>query len=282
MQRDWNIKNILEWTTRYFADRGIQEPRLEADLLLAHALQKDRVFLYANYDIPLNQEERDKYKQLIIRRVKQEPLAYITGQKEFMSLLFKVNPQVLIPRPETELLVETALELAQTNSFTRIIDVGTGSGCIAVSLAFYLPEAEVVGIDISAPALAVARENALTHGVEVEFREGNLLQSCAGEEKYDLIVANLPYVAAADCERLEAGVKDYEPRQALAAGEDGMDLYRALVPQSYELLKCGGYLLFEFSPEQAEIVWQLTSCFNQVKIHKDLTGKNRLLQARKE
>jgi release factor glutamine methyltransferase len=282
MQRDWNIKNILEWTTRYFADRGIQEPRLEADLLLAHALQKDRVFLYANYDIPLNREERDKYKQLIIRRVKQEPLAYITGQKEFMSLLFKVNPHVLIPRPETELLVETALELAQTNSCPRIIDVGTGSGCIAISLAFYLPEAEVVGIDISAPALAVARENALTHGVEVEFREGNLLQNCAGEEKYDLIVANLPYVADGDCARLEAGVKDYEPRQALAAGEDGMDLYRALVPQSYELLKCGGYLLFEFSPEQAEIAWQLTSGFKQVKIHKDLTGKNRLLQARKE
>lgn len=282
MQRDWNIKDILEWTTRYFADRGIQEPRLEADLLLAHALQKNRVFLYANYDIPLNQEERDKYKQLIIRRANQEPLAYITGQKEFMSLLFKVNPHVLIPRPETELLVETALELARKNSFTRIIDVGTGSGCIAVSLAFYLPEAKIDAIDISTEALEVARENALNNGVNVQFTNGNLLQTCSGQDKYDLIAANLPYVADCAYQKLESGIRNYEPPKALVAGKDGMDLYRTLVPQSYELLKCGGYLLFEFSPEQAETALEITSCFNQVKIHKDLTGKSRLLEARKE
>lgn len=282
MQRDWNIKAILEWTTRYFADRGIQEPRLEADLLLAHTLQKDRVFLYANYDIPLNQEERDKYKQLIIRRAKHEPLAYITGRREFMSLLFKVNPHVLIPRPETELLVEKALELARKNSFTRLIDVGTGSGCIAVSLAFYLPEAKIEAIDISAQALEVARENALNNGVNVQFSNGSLLQTCSGQEEYDLIAANLPYVAACAYEKLEPGIKDYEPINALVAGEDGMDLYRALVPQSYPLLKSGGYLLFEISPEQAEPALEITSCFSQVQVYKDLTGKNRLIEARKE
>lgn len=282
MQREWTIKDILEWTTRYFADRGIQEPRLEADLLLAHALQKKRVFLYANYDIPLNQEERNLYKQLITRRANKEPLAYITGQKEFMSLVFNVSPQVLIPRPETELLVETALELASNNTFTHIIDVGTGSGCIAISLACYLPNAKVEGIDISNEALDVAQQNAIKNGAEVKFFMGNLLDACPGQEKYDLIVANLPYVTSREYEMLEEGIKNYEPMQALVAGEDGLDLYRSLVPPSYELLKSGGYLLFEISPSQVEAVLQITSGFKEVKIHKDLAGKNRLLQARKE
>jgi release factor glutamine methyltransferase len=282
MQRDWNIKEILEWTTRYFGDRGIQEPRLDADLLLAHALQKDRVFLYTNYDIPVNKEERERFKELIIRRANHEPLAYITGQKEFMSLHFMVNRHVLIPRPETELLVETALELTKRNSFSRIIDVGTGSGCIAVSLAFYLPDAKVDAVDISAEALEAARENALNNGVKIRFIKGNLLEPCLEQEKYDLILANLPYVASCAYEKLEPGIKKYEPKIALEAGEDGMDLYRTLVPQSYELLNGGGYLLFELSPEQVNTALEITSCFNEVNIIEDLAGKSRLLQARKE
>lgn len=282
MPRDWNIKDILEWTTRYFADKGIEEPRLEADLLLACALRKDRVFLYANYDIPLNQEERDKYKSLIMRRLNHEPLAYITGQREFMSLPFTVNPHVLIPRPETELLVETAMELARGNSYTRIIDVGTGSGCIAVSLAFYLPQAWVEAVDVSAAALEVARENAVRNGVKVEFKQGNLLEPVMEREKYDLIVANLPYVAEGIYEKLDLSIKNYEPRLALEAGRDGMDLYRQLVPQSYALLKDGGSLLFEYSPEQTDIALELTSGFKQVKVRQDLNGKDRLLEARKE
>lgn len=282
MQKDWTIKDILEWTTRYFADKGIQEPRLEADLLLAHVLQKNRVFLYANYDVPLNKEEKDCYKQLITRRARQEPLAYITGEKEFMSLLFKVNPQVLIPRPETELLVETAVELARQYETPHIIDVGTGSGCIAISIACYLPSARVEGSDISDEALAVARENALSNGVKVDFFRENLLQACTAQDKYDLIVANLPYVTDREYQDLEEGIKRFEPRSALVGGKDGLDLYRSLVAQSYDLLNHNGYLLFEISPLQAEAVLELTSGFKQVKIYKDLAGRDRLVQARKE
>lgn len=281
MQRDWTIQAVLEWTTRYFGDKGIQEPRLEADLLLAHAIQKDRVFLYANYDIPLNREERDKYKELIVRRVRQEPLAYITGEKEFMSLSFKVTPEVLIPRPETELLVETALDLVRDKSNPRICDVGTGSGCIAVSLAYYLPQAQVMATDISPAALQVARENAARHEAAVEFACGSLLEPCQ-DQKYDLIVANLPYVADREYAGLETGIREYEPIQALVAGEDGLDLYRCLLPQSLQHLHSQGYLLMEISPPQAEAAIALASCFDQVVMHKDLTGRNRLLQAQKE
>ncbi|MBP1762621.1 MAG: Peptide chain release factor N(5)-glutamine methyltransferase, partial [Firmicutes bacterium] len=137
MQTVWRIKDLLEWTTRYFLDKGISESRLEAEILLAHVLKKDRVYLYANYEAPVNTDERAIYKEYIKRRAKSEPIAYITGHKEFMSLDFEVSPQVLIPRPDTELLVETAIKLSCDLNAIRIVDVGTGSGAIAVSLAYY-------------------------------------------------------------------------------------------------------------------------------------------------
>lgn len=282
MQKIWRIKDLLEWTTRYFLDRGMQTPRLEAELLLAHVLEKNRVYLYAYYEEPVNQEERETFRNYIKRRITGEPLAYIVGRKEFMSLNFKVNPDVLIPRPDTEILVETALEIARENNLKRICDVGTGSGAIAVSLAVYLPDTEIYAVDLSPAALDIARGNARLHNVNIFFREGDLLGPIAGEDRLDMVLANLPYVTEVEMEELESGVKDWEPRMALVAGGDGLDIYRRLVPQAYAILKPGGYILWEIDPRQAETARDMLSDFNEIEIIKDGAGRDRVIKARRK
>lgn len=281
MQKNWRIRDLLEWTTRYFLDRGVQESRLEAEVLLASVLEKNRVYLYANYDEPVNQAERDIYRGYIKRRSGGEPLAYITGQREFMSLSFRVSSDVLIPRPDTEVLVETALSLAQAGGIKRICDVGTGSGAIAVSLAVYLSGVEVYAVDLSPAALDIARENAGIHEVLVQFRAGDLLEPVQDEEKMDMIVANLPYITDAQLEELDTGVKDYEPRMALLAPGDGLDLYRRLLPQAYQLLRTGGYILLEIDPRQAEAAAGMMQGFSEMEIIPDWAGRDRLLKARR-
>lgn len=288
MQQIWRIKDLLEWTTRYFLDRGISESRLEAEILLARVLEKDRVYLYANYEAPVNIAERNLYKEYIKRRVSAEPIAYITGHKEFMSLDFKVSPAVLIPRPETEVLVETTIKLARAREFVRIVDVGTGSGAIAVSLAHYLKKAEIYAVDISPQALVIAQENASLNKVDINFRESSLLDTFLAQQaegdaiSFDMIVANLPYVSESDREALEPQVRDYEPHQALFAGEDGLDLYRQLIPQAYSLLRDGAMLLFEIDPRQAAVVPSIMQGFTDIQIIKDWTGRERIVQARRE
>jgi len=281
VQKSWRIKDLLEWTTRYFLDRGMQASRLEAEILLAHVLEKNRVYLYANYEEPVNQGERETYREYIKRRTIGEPLAYIVGQKEFMSLVFKVSPDVLIPRPDTEILVETALSIAREGQITRICDVGTGSGAIAVSLAAYLPGAEIYAVDLSPAALSIARENAQRHNLTVHFREGDLLSPFDNEEKLDMITANLPYITMAEIEELEIGVKDWEPRIALVATGDGLDIYRRLVPQAYQLLKPGGFMLWEVDPRQAESARAMLQGFSEIEVIKDGTGRDRVVKARR-
>jgi len=281
VQKSWRIKDLLEWTTRYFSDRGVQESRLEAEILLAHVFEKNRVYLYANYDEPVNQTERERYREYIKRRISGEPLAYIVGCKEFMSLNFKVSPDVLIPRPDTEILVETALSLAREGQMNRICDVGTGSGAIAVSLAAYLPDTEIFAVDLSPAALKIARENARLHNVTVHFREGDLLLPLENEAKLDMITANLPYVTIAQIEELEPGVKDWEPRLALAATGDGLDIYRRLVPQAYELLQPGGFMLCEIDPRQVESARAMLQGFSDIEIIKDGAGRDRVVKARR-
>jgi release factor glutamine methyltransferase len=170
----WTINELLAWTTDYFNSKKIREARMEAEVLLARVLGKDRVYLYTHYDAPVNQHERAMFREYVKRRAQNEPLAYITGTREFMSLEFKVNPDVLIPRPETELIVEEVIELFAGKTCS-ICDIGTGSGAIAISLAHYLPQAKVFASDISAMALATARDNAARLQAKVEFREGDLL-----------------------------------------------------------------------------------------------------------
>lgn len=281
MQKSWRIKDLLEWTTRYFLDRGMQASRLEAEILLAHVLKKNRVYLYANYEEPVNQNERDTYREFIKRRTIGEPLAYIVGEKEFMSLAFKVSRDVLIPRPDTEILVETALSIAKTDKINKICDVGTGSGAIAISLAAYLPQAEIYAVDISPAALNIARENAARHNVTVDFREGDLLEPFTNEVKFDMITANLPYITLAEVEDLETGVKDWEPRLALLAAGDGLDIYRRLAPQAYELLPPGGFVLCEIDPRQAEAARSMLQGFSEIEIIKDGAGRDRVVKARR-
>lgn len=282
MQENWTIKDLVEWTTRFFSDKGIEEPRLNAEVLLAHVLEKDRVYLYANYHAPVNRNERDRYRELIKRRAGMEPLAYLTGTREFMSLEFQVSPAVLIPRPETELLVEKVLELARPLEAVSICDVGTGSGAIAVSLAYYLPGAAVYAVDISDAALQVAKQNAQRYGVAVEFSQGDLLSRVHQAEPFDIICANLPYISDEEYAELEPGVREYEPQQALLGVGDGLELYRRLVPQAWPLLKPGGFMLWEIGWQQGQVAAGLLPVTAQVQVFQDWSGKDRLIVAEKE
>ncbi|HOB11532.1 MAG TPA: peptide chain release factor N(5)-glutamine methyltransferase [Syntrophomonadaceae bacterium] len=281
MQETWTIKDLLAWTTRFFTDKGIEEPRLNAEALLARVLKKDRVYLYANYFAPVNQNEREQYRELIKRRAAREPLAYLLGKREFMSLDFRVTPEVLIPRPETELLVETVLQLATKDQPVSICDVGTGSGAIAVSLAYYIPHAQVTAIDISGAALEIARYNAEEHGVKVHFLEGDLLASVPAGEQFDFICANLPYISEAEYPKLDPEVLHYEPRLALWGSGDGLELYRRLIPQAWQHLHSDGYLLMEIGCNQAEAAVALCSAFSQVQVRQDWAGRDRLIIAQK-
>jgi release factor glutamine methyltransferase len=280
VENRWNIKELLVWTTRYFSERGMDNPRLEAELLLAHTLGQDRVQLYADYDRPVNQEERQGFKELIQRRVRGEPVAYIVGYREFMSLRFQVNSRVLIPRPDTETMVEKILDLCRGRSL-HICDVGTGSGAIAVSLAHYLPSSRVVATDISEEALSIARLNAAANQVEIDFHQGDLLAPLQDYPPLDLIVANLPYIPIDEYRALDPGVRDYEPVQALLAPGDGLDLYRRLLPQALDKLKSGGYLFAEIGYHQGMPAQEMASGFQQVEIIKDMAGRDSILKARK-
>jgi len=279
--QNWTVKELLEWTSNYFREKNINEARLEAEIMLARALGKDRVYLYANYDAPVNQDERSVFREFIKRRVRKEPLAYITGTREFMSLEFKVNPAVLIPRPESEILVEKAIDLFKDQPCT-ICDIGTGSGALAISLAHYLPLARVFATDISRQALDTARDNAASLQVEVEFLEGDLLSPFLDKENcFDLIVANLPYIPLEEYHTLDSGVKSYEPQTALLAPGDGLDIYRRLLPQAYTVLKEGAYLFIEIGWQQGEKAIQMMNNFAEVQIIKDLAGFDRVVMARK-
>ena len=297
MALEWTINELLAWTQGYFRDHAITDARLEAELLLAHVLGQSRVYLYANYDAPSTGSEREAYRNLIKRRVAGEPLAYITGVKEFMSLEYEVGPAVLIPRPETELLVEQVISLVrggrilpdegkekvkEAPAIIRICDVGTGSGAIAVSLAHYLPETSVAAVDLAPAALDIARANALRNGVNVEFFHGDLLSPLEGADPFDFIVANLPYIPQSEYLALERGIIEYEPREALLAGGDGLDLYRRLLPQAGELLLPGGYLIYEIGAGQGQAALDLMGGFAEVELLVDLAGRDRVIKARKQ
>lgn len=282
MKQKWTIRDLLLWTTNYFANKGMDMPRLEAEVLLAHVLNKDRVYLYTNYDLPVNQLERQQYREVITRRVQGEPAAYIVGYKEFMSLKFLVNSSVLIPRPDTEILVEKILELPNQQQDLDICDVGTGSGAIAVSLGYYLgSKARITAIDSSPQALEVARANAARYGVDIEFCQGDLLTGLSEHRLFDVIVANLPYIPQNEYQELDQQVKGYEPVQALLAPGDGLDIYRRLMPQAWNMLKPKGFLFIEIGFNQGQKAQEMARDFTEVEIIKDLAGHDRVLKARK-
>jgi len=277
----WTVLRLLKWTAEYFAGKGIEHGRLDAELLLAATLGLNRVGLYLNYDRPLSADELTLFRKQVERRARREPLAYILGRCEFWSLPFVVTPAVLIPRPDTEVLVEAALKRLPPQG--RVLDVGLGSGAIAVAIAHERGDVRVAGIDVSPAALAVAQQNAAANGVteRVVFRRGDLCALDGGP--YDLIVSNPPYIEAGEMPTLMPEVRDFEPSLALVAGADGLDSYRALVPAAWSQLNSGGWLLVEVGAGQAMVVSELfaTTGYSECFIARDLAGIERVVGGRK-
>lgn len=271
-----NHRQALAHARETLKDSGIHDPSLEAEILLRHVLGISRAKLYTELDINLNPEQEKTLEKLLKRRRSGEPSAYITGHREFYGLDFKVNRGVLIPRPETELLVELAIKLAEENVISKIADIGTGSGAIAVSLAVNLPQATLYTTDISPEALEVARFNCRKHGVarRVTLLPGDLLEPL--HEPVDMIVANLPYVR--ECDLIKSASLAFEPALALNGGTDGLDRIKKLVRQMAKRLNKGGYLILEIGEGQAPPVMAiLRKNFPGavIEVHKDLAGIER-------
>lgn len=247
-QEKWDVLKILNWTKGYLADKGVENPRLEAEWMLCEALSLDRVGLYLNFDKPLAEAELAAYRGMVARRGRREPLQYILGSQEFMGLDFQVTPAVLIPRHDTEVLVAEGVE--RGSAARTVLDIGSGSGCVAVALAKALPEAEICSVDISGEALAVARDNALKNGVTVQFFQGSLFDPFTGR-RFDMILSNPPYIPAAQLATLQQEVRGFEPLGALDGGADGLDFYRTIVARAPDHLTPGGWLLFEVGAGQA-------------------------------
>ena len=280
------IKEALLRSATWLKEKGCEAARLDAELLLAHVLGLNRLGLYLNWDRPLAADEMDRYRDLLKRRAQHEPVAYIIGQKEFFGLAFRVSPAVLIPRPETELLVERAIALAREadRADPRAADVGVGSGAIAVTLAREWPQGRVIATDPSAAALEVARANAETHGVadRIEFRDSAFLDGVAGE--VDLVVSNPPYVARRDRAALPPDVGLFEPACALFGGEDGLDVIRGLIPRAAEKTRLGGWLVMEMGAGQADAVRQLIAAdgrYEPAETIRDHQGIERVVSARR-
>jgi release factor glutamine methyltransferase len=253
-QEKWDVLKILNWTKGYLAEKGVENPRLEAEWMLCEALTLDRVGLYLNFDKPLSETELSSYRGMVLRRGKREPLQYILGNQEFMGLEFQVSPAVLIPRHDTEVLVSEGIK--RGGAARSILDIGAGSGCVAVALAKALPEAEVCAVDISGAALAVARDNAQRNDASVQFFQGSLLEPFA-DRRFDMILSNPPYIPNAELATLQQEVRGFEPLGALDGGTDGLDFYRAIVAGAPDHLNAGGWLLFEVGMGQAPDVLEL-------------------------
>lgn len=286
MSETWTVLKVLQWTTEYFFQKGLDQPRSDAEVLLAHALNLERIQLYLRHDQPLSESELARYREMIRRRASREPTQYITGKQEFWSLEFEVGPSVLVPRPETEVLVERVLE-AGTADGARVLDVGTGSGAIAVALARERPAWTIVATDVSLKALATARKNIERHGVSdrVFLVAGRLLGFMAPERAgFDLIVSNPPYVASKDLPKLPPEVRDHEPLTALeGGGAEGAGTLFAILEQAPRYLKPGGHVFVEFGSDQKDVLvrWMETAGgYEAFEVFEDYAGLPRILHAR--
>jgi release factor glutamine methyltransferase len=291
MPDEWTLGRLLAWTTDYLKQHGSESPRLDAEILLAAARGCQRIELYTSFDEPADEATRERFRELVRRRAEGTPVAYLVGHKEFYSLSFRVTPDVLIPRPETELLVVRLLDLAKRRPATsepiKIADVGTGSGIIAVCAARGLPNALITAIDTSPTALAVARENASKHGVgeRIEWFQSDLFGTVPADRRFDFVASNPPYISSAEFVKLPPTVRDFEPRQALEAGPRGTDVIERLIPAAAERLNADGWLLMEISPMLETEVRKLLENEPTLELHptiKDLAGLPRVVQAKKK
>jgi len=280
----WTIKALLSWTTDFLQSKGIESPRAEAQILLAHVLKCNRVDLLVRYDQQPTEAERTRYRELIQRRVVGWPVAYLVGTRDFYLLTFEVTPAVLVPRPETETLVLEALGYLRSLTAPAVLDLGTGCGCIAVSIAHQKRDARVTAVDVSPDAIAVAKRNAARHGVaeRVEFLQGDLFAPLAVGTAFDLVVSNPPYIAPGEFAALAADVREHEPRIALDGGPDGLAFYRRIAAGVGPFLKPGGRLLMEVGYTQDEAVRSILAARSELEVGltiKDLAGHPRVAVA---
>lgn len=280
----WTIKSILSWTDTYFSQHSIDSPRLTAEILLAQALGLRRLDLYLQHDRPLEKQELAAFKMLIRRRTAREPVAYITGQKGFFKEKFKVAPGVLIPRPDTETLVETAVEILsemeRSGRQARVMELGVGSGAVIISIANACPGHRYLGNELSSVALAMACANAKAFArTPVSLFQGDWLAAVAPQPLFDLILSNPPYIPSADIESLAPEVRDHEPRQALDGGADGLDAVRMILAQAGDRLLPSGHLILEIGFDQKPLVKTFAKAFSwvaELDFIKDLAGHYRL------
>lgn len=279
MNKIWTIGALLQWTQQYFAGKGIDSPRLDAEILLAYVLHKERIYLYAHYDEPMNGEELAAYRAMVKQRADRLSVAHILGTKAFMGLDFKVSEDVLIPRPETEMLVETVVAAAEGTA-PAILDIGTGSGAIILSLLHYLPQATGTGVDISPKALAIAAENGRTLGLDgrVTWIESDLFTKVP-QGVCDWLVSNPPYLTKGDMEHLQPEVR-HDPALALYGGDDGLEFYRRIAAESPAYVKAGGHCAVEIGAGQAEDVTAIFcrhGAYDHEQTVKDYGGIDRVL-----
>jgi release factor glutamine methyltransferase len=286
--QSWNLTRLLDWTAQYLAQKGVESPRLDAEVLLAHCLGWNRIDLYARYDQTPSEEIRKQYKVLIGRRLEGCPVAYLVGRKEFFGLRLEVSPAVLIPRPESEYVVMEFLRLAKGIPEPRVLDLGTGSGNLAIAVAHQHPGAQATAIDLSPDALAVAKRNAEQHKVSnrIQFFKGNLyepLSDVAEEARFDFILTNPPYIPQEELGHLPRGVKDYEPRSALDGGPGGFIIFDRLIAEAPKHLKPDGYLIVEIGSPQEKPARDKLAALGQFELGetiRDGAGHPRVMCAR--
>lgn len=278
----WTISSLLNWTVNYFKSKNIQSARLDAEVLLSHVLRQKRIYLYVHFDEPMEQNELSKFREYVKKRAQHVPIAYIIGEREFMGLPFKVTKDTLIPRPDTEILVENVLNNVDKDKEIEIVDIGTGSGAIILSLLVNLPKAQGKTVDISSKAIEVAKENAVNLQVNdrCEFFVGDLFAPLNGN-KFDVIVSNPPYIPQKDIATLEDDVKEYEPVSALTDGGDGLSYYRRLLSEGKAYIKENGFIALEIGIYQSEDVKQIAmdNGWKNIKIVKDYAGIDRVVLA---
>jgi release factor glutamine methyltransferase len=288
---EWTIQKLLTWVTDYFTEKKIDSPRLSAELLLSHVLQLKRIDLYTQFDRPVAKNKLDILHGLVKRAAKAEPVAYLIGKTEFFSVEFEISPDCMIPRPETELLVERANEFLRSRSAKQLVcDLCTGCGCIAVAIAKNVPDVDIIATDISDAALKTAARNVERHNLKnrIKLLCGDLFDPLIvqlDKAKFDLIVCNPPYVSSFEYDALGSSVKDYEPKLALYAGDDGLDTYRRITEKVCDFLNLGAALILEIGYSQGPAVRELlekTGCFGEIKIEKDYQNNDRIVTALKK
>lgn len=283
-EQSWTIGRLLDWTTNYFQQKGSESPRLDSEVLLAHALGCKRIELYTRHTEEAPEQGRQRFRELVRQRIEGCPVAYLVGRKEFFSLEFEVTRAVLIPRPDTECVVVECLRLAKDVAEPAILDIGTGSGCLAVAVAKHHKRAQVIAVDISAEALTVASRNAAKHGVaeRIRFVQGDLFAPLSSE-RFDFILSNPPYIPHDDIAKLAPGVRDYEPHQALDGGADGFAVFDRLIAEAPAHLKSNGHLLIEIGSPQEGPARERTGRYDGYELENivhDGSGHPRVLIAR--